>query len=457
MLLGTAVFLTRKRSSGPPPSLILRGKFDSYAKVPEASRRTFFIDMKTKFRRTVARAFRNRGWRKTDNPAEAQFLWDKQVVEDRYEEQESWQRYNHIPGFSAWDEKDGFIRGFDKYRKANPDRELYMIPETYRLATKDGRDAFERRIFQNGGLHVPWVLKVPDINNGKGITMLAPNSKELKGILEEIKDSENDYIVQAYICNELTWWENRKFDLRFYWMVASIDPLIVLYHDGYVRVGNSEYDESDFSTTEKHLTTHTYLADEGKGTKEELRQLVRHHFKENYWELSSSIKIDPYEHVRNQLKASIAETVSAFRDVTFGGSKRQKLSAENAFSFYGNDFVLDNDLDAWYVESQAGPGLEEEFDFRVEMHRELLRGLIDIVEEIQLKLEEDPTASVLPLKNKGSWELVYAGTGDDFWMYEYEGYQRSKHKTGCDIHRKAPKSQPQQVRTNNEFMASRWV
>jgi hypothetical protein len=70
------------------------------------------------------------------------------------------------------------------------------------------------------------------------------------------------------------------------------------------------------------------------------------------------------------------------------------------FAFYGIDFVLDND---WYIEAQDTPGLEEEFDFRVELHREMLGHLIDTVEEIQLKLEVDPTADILvPLKKFGT-------------------------------------------------------
>lgn len=53
--------------------------------------------------------------------------------------------------------------------------------------------------------------------------------------------------------------------------MASVDPLIVLYHDGYVRVGNAVYNETEFNGPRtQHLTTHTYLSAEDKGTIEEL-------------------------------------------------------------------------------------------------------------------------------------------------------------------------------------------
>eukprot|EP00548_Thalassiothrix_antarctica_P014582 CAMPEP_0194177090 /NCGR_PEP_ID=MMETSP0154-20130528/10942_1 /TAXON_ID=1049557 /ORGANISM="Thalassiothrix antarctica, Strain L6-D1" /LENGTH=536 /DNA_ID=CAMNT_0038891571 /DNA_START=87 /DNA_END=1694 /DNA_ORIENTATION=+ len=419
------------RVVGPPSNFIVTGKLSSYIKVPSKYRKTFFIDPKTSFRRTVIRAFRNRGWRKSEVAETAHMIWDKVVLAKRFTDLKPWQRYDFIPGFSSWDKKDNFIKGFNKYKSRHPEKDLYMIPETYLLDKKEDREAFSKRLYDNNGLSIPWVLKTPDVNNGQGITMLGPNSEELDDVLNKVEEG-SDNIIQAYICNELTWWGNKKFDLRFYWMVVSIDPLIVLYHDGYVRVGNSKYDESDWSSTKQHLTTHTYLADEDKGTIQNLKDLVREHYNNNIKTLEKKIKLDPFEHIRNQFKQSIAETVGAFYYDTFGQSKK-KYKPQNGFGMYGADFVLDNDLDVWYVESQAGPGLEEEFDFRVEMHRDLLRGMIDLVDEIQTKLENDPQGNVLPLQNQAGWDIVYAGNPDKHWMYHYDGYSRSKRKKGCTI------------------------
>jgi hypothetical protein len=47
---------------------------------------------------SVIRAFRNRGWRKANEPEEAQFIWDKYAEEDRFSELLPWQRYSHYPG-----------------------------------------------------------------------------------------------------------------------------------------------------------------------------------------------------------------------------------------------------------------------------------------------------------------------------------------------------------------------
>lgn len=108
---------------------------------------------------------------------------------------------------------------------------------------------------------------------------------------------------------------------------------------------------------------------------------------------------------------------------------------------YGIDFILDNDLDVWYIESQDAPAFGEEFGFRVALHQELLQSTIDIVDEIQRKQETNPTSSILPLKNQGGWDVVYAGDGKEDWMYQYEGYHRSKNKKEC-MEYKEPASLP---------------
>lgn len=244
------------------------------------------------------------------------------------------------------------------------------------------------------------------------------------------EDVHNDYVIQTYICNELTWFGNRKFDLRMYWMVPSIDPLVVLYSDGYARIGNTVYDETDFSDTRKHLTAMTKLADESKGSTDEYKELIRQHYERNSAELRQRFQGDPYQHVRNQMKEAIAETVAAFKDKTLGNDKQNNFTSENGFSLYGADFVLDNNLDVWYLEAQAGPALIEDYDFRVTLHSHLLRSTFALMQEIQDKIEANPEANILPFDYTiDGWDIVYAGD----WMYQYEDYDRTPMKQSCKL------------------------
>mmetsp|Transcript_16479 Transcript_16479/g.24921 ORF Transcript_16479/g.24921 Transcript_16479/m.24921 type:complete len:540 (+) Transcript_16479:42-1661(+) len=402
-----------------PPSIYrIHGSRSMYAKVPEAYRHKFFIPENTPFRPVMMRAFRAVGWTPADVAEEAQFVWDKRCKSSRFGQLKPWQRYSYYPNWTVWDHKDTFLEGMQEYAQHHH-IDMYMIPETYPLGKVESRQLWQQRLDDGDGMQLPWVLKEPNLNNGQGITMLPPNSIELQQLRNELassKENDDNRVVQAYICHELTWDFGKrappKFDLRFYWMVASIDPLIVLYHDGYVRVGHAPYDESNWGSTTQHLTTHTYRSTEDKGTMMELEQLLQQHVRRKKPDLPYFIRQNPLEHVRNQCRQAIAHTVRAFSRKTFGTSttgKQPKFTAEGAYGLYGADFILDDDLHVWYIEAQAGPGMEEDFDFRVDLHRDLAQSMIRIVDEIQDKLERQQETRIFPLKHLGGWDVVYAG------------------------------------------------
>jgi len=131
------------------------------------------------------------------------------------------------------------------------------------------------------------------------------------------------------------------------------------------------------------------------------------------------------DHVRNQMKHSIAEMIEIFRHKSFVPDHRI-LPTDNSFSFYCADFILDNDLDVWFLEPQYGCGLDEDYYFRLEMHASLFNGMVDIFEEVWKKQEEG-TEKLLPLKMGGNYEVVYA----DGLSYSYDGYERNQNKPGC--------------------------
>lgn len=104
---GLLVFLVmlsclRSKSSascddGPPGDLVVTGSRTYYQHVPVECKRRFYIDDGNTFRRTVIRAFRNRGWRKADTPKEAQIVYDKYARGSRFDKLLPWQRYSHFP------------------------------------------------------------------------------------------------------------------------------------------------------------------------------------------------------------------------------------------------------------------------------------------------------------------------------------------------------------------------
>ncbi len=68
------------------------------------------------------------------------------------------------------------------------------------------------------------------------------------------------YVAQTYISNPLLLDRQNKFDFRIYMLVASTNPLIVYYHDGFLRVSLSKYEKE---SKEKNVHfTNTHLSKE---------------------------------------------------------------------------------------------------------------------------------------------------------------------------------------------------
>ena len=397
---------------------------EKFTRVPEGHRKTFWSDG-GRISFPMVRALREHGWIKVNDWEDAQIVYQYKASSFFFEDLKPWQRFGHVPRYGHWNNKDEILDGFKDYQ-AETGSELWFLPESYRLTVPEDVEAFKESLFKRGGMSLPWVLKRPRVNQGKGIEMIPPNSPRLLEVTdsETVEEEAPDYgyIIQRYICNELTW-NKRKFDVRMFWLVASIDPVVVLYHDGYVRIGNSDYNEENFDNTVSHLTTHTGLGEEGKATYDEFcEHITKHH------RASPELRHirDPVQHVKNQFKDALAEFIEAFSESSFSHPGENKLVPENGFGFYGADFILDSDLDVWFIEPQKGCGMDEDYNFRVDMHNQLFSGVVDTLEEIWIKQEEGNP--VLPLENTGGWEIIYG----DGWRFKYEGYERSKNKAGCD-------------------------
>ena len=87
--------------------------------------------------------------------------------------------------------------------------------------------------------------------------------------------------------------------------------------------------------------------------------------------------------------------------------------------------------------AQTSPGNGDKYDYRVDLFRSLYRPMVNIVEEIAMKQEQDPKGNLLPIQSLDGYEIVYAGI--DNWRYQYPGYQRSKDKKGCVLSPSAAK------------------
>ena len=92
-------------------------------------------------------------------------------------------------------------------------------------------------------------------HKGNGVDILDQNlTKQLNRKFKSGKlcgQLDQKILIQTYIINPLLLNLHNKFDFRVYMLIASTNPLIAYFHDGFVRVSLFPYNKT--STTVNHL------------------------------------------------------------------------------------------------------------------------------------------------------------------------------------------------------------
>lgn len=401
---------------------------EGYSPVPSHARRRFVA--RGRGSKLITKYFLQLGWKNVKSVKNAHIYFRMQILATDMDAKHllPFQRYGRIPDYSLrWESKDKFLEGFREYSHRTGN-DLWFLPSTYRISKDpNDRDNFMKLLEEGDGMNHPWVLKDVNVNNGKGVTMIPPRSEKLKGLVRTAQeDTNHTFIVQQYVCNELTWTQGEKFDLRMFFLVASIDPMIVLFGEGYVRAGAKQYNESDWKTTGQHLTNSKFRGTQQAVTNEHLWERIREHHSRQKTMFQSRGIDDPVTHVRNQIKEALGHFSAAFEPGTVE-KVRKTHKEQNNFGLYGCDFIIDADLDVWFIEAQSSPGLPGQ-SYHKKTWKRLFPPMINIIEEISIKQENDTTQSILPLDSLGgAWEVVYAG-GE---IFKYVGYSRPKQKKSC--------------------------
>ena len=170
--------------------------------------------------------------------------------------------------------------------------------------------------------------------------------------------NDNPVIVQRYIHNPLLV-EGHKFDFRIYMLIASVNPLVVYYHDGFLRVSFYEY---DVTNKEKgmHLTNTAQSAIAmKKAIKEGMNETELQSLQ--MWNLTrftdylvriGKVKSRDWldEYLRPQFQQAMQHLVRMTQHRFYQYSSSSELM--------GVDFMLDEDLNLWFIEANIGPELK---------------------------------------------------------------------------------------------------
>jgi len=375
------------------------------------------------------------------------------------------QMYNHIPGHGVLKRKDLIVDSVDSYAARFQDgredcfNKKKFFPYSYRLYMEDECKAFFEHINSNKYIKsldkepIQFVIKLGyGAHRAKGVFIFDKNETE---VWREFYDDGNkcgmenkSIIAQTYITNPLLLDKNNKFDFRVYMLVASTNPLIVYYHDGFLRVSLEVYDKhsSDKSVhlTNTHLSKEKFAEAEATNstingmTAQELRDYQMWTFERLGDYLYESGKVDSKNWVEEVLKPQFQEA--------FIHSVRMSAHAfwnqSNVYEMFGLDFMLDDELNLWFIECNSSPQLIGTNDHKTNF---LIKMLTDLF-EIQYGLYRSRMTRVLRVLKRISqqsadggaidyslWRNIYAEASKNRFEPEYEISKKNSFKLIMDM------------------------
>ncbi|EAR98745.2 tubulin tyrosine ligase family protein (macronuclear) [Tetrahymena thermophila SB210] len=307
------------------------------------------------------------------------------------------QIYNHIPGHGTLTRKDLNVESVNNYAKRFENKphcfkKNQFFPASYRLDNEtECRQFFE--IFNSKEYK-----KLKEKEGISYITKVSYGSHRANG-LELVDDEyevrlrrkyyngqlcgqiEDNLMAQKYVANPHLL-EGHKYDFRVYLLIASTDPLIIYYHDGFLRLSILKYDKNSKEKSIHFANTNLAKdlfenAEQYKNitgmTEAEMRNFQMWNMSryEDFLVSKGKVKrgwLDDY--LRPELQKAFIHAVKM--------SEHAFLKDPRVFEMFGLDFLFDENLNLWFIECNASPVLQGTSEEKMIFQSELVRDLLQI-------------------------------------------------------------------------------
>ena len=263
--------------------------------------------------------------------------------------------------FNLADKKFLYIN-MKKYYQAIGENVFDFLPLTFQIDTGEDDPIFLDfiRIFEickTKKMLNLWILKPGEnCNRGNGICVC----NTLEQIKNELKNNpfpktgEHTFIIQKYIEKPFLI-NRRKFDIRLYCLVTSINGYIQAYYykDGYIRTSCKEYNPKILDNKFIHLTNDAVQKkSEDYGRYEFANKMSYIEFQRYLDSLRPKAYLNFFDDVIPQIKKITKDTIFAVH------KKIDLRKRAYGFEIYGYDFLLDDHLKPWLIEVNTNPCLE---------------------------------------------------------------------------------------------------
>ena len=264
--------------------------------------------------------------------------------------------HNRIDKNFLLSNKKALFYNLKRYYQALNKDVFDCVPVTFHVT---GEDDSEFEAFLKYFSKVPrslWILKPGENSNrGNGITI----ASTLDDIRKELRKNpfpltgQHTHIIQKYIENPFLI-NNRKFDIRCYTLITSVNGIIqcYFYEEGYLRTSSKKFTCDDLSNLFIHLTNDAIQKKSENYGKFESGNKVSYAEFQKYLDLNHSKKIDFGRDVLQGVKELVKDSVKA---VFLKIDPFKKL---HSFEIFGYDFMLDEELRPWLIEVNTNPCLE---------------------------------------------------------------------------------------------------
>lgn len=300
-----------------------------------------------------------------DDDETANLIWnDSAVQHEKIAELRNYQRINHFPGMGEICRKDCLARNMAKMIKSQP-QEYSFIPKTWIFPAECTQFQNYVKELKRKGKQKTFIVKPANGAMGHGISLIR-NCEKLP--------VQDHFIVQEYLDKPFLM-EGYKFDLRFYILVTSCDPLrVFLYNDGLVRMGTEKYhtpNESNLNQLYMHLTNYSVNKHNENFERDET---VDKGSKRSIGWFTEFLRINDYdvakfwgdvsELVVKTLLVAEPHVLHAYRMCRPG---QPPGSASVCFEVLGFDIILDRKLKPWLLEINRAPsfGTDQKIDYDV--------------------------------------------------------------------------------------------
>jgi len=214
--------------------------------------------------------------------------------------------YNHLECHYHLSNKKLLLYNMKEYYNAIGQNPFDTLPLTFHIK-KGIHDPEYTEFLNHHNIKSIWIIK-PGENSNRGIGIhLTRNLKDIQKFITYECKSQRTFIIQKYITNPLLI-NRRKFDIRMYGMITSINGLMkgYFYESGYIRTSSKEFTLKNLNDKIIHLTNDAIQQNNEEYGKYEPGNKLSFSEFQKYLDINyASLNIDFFRDILPQLKVSV--------------------------------------------------------------------------------------------------------------------------------------------------------